>query len=97
MLARRDDTEQTHNSPRAIHYNIGNIQKSKGLSNRTAEKNQIKQHAKHPNNRANKLRKTIRSWKQKKTNPRIRIYNNNECAVSQHKQKESKRGREHQT
>ena len=39
MLARRDSTEQTHNSPRAIHYNTNNIQKCARLSKRSAEKN----------------------------------------------------------
>ena len=42
MPARRDDTEQTHNAQRAIHYDTDNIQKSKGLSNHVAATNQIK-------------------------------------------------------
>ena len=40
MLARRGHTEQTHNSPRANHCNIGNIHKCKRLSTRVAEKHQ---------------------------------------------------------
>ena len=57
MQTRRDNTDQIHNMQRAMHYNIGNIQRYEGLSNRTAEKNQIKQHTAQPNNRANKLKK----------------------------------------
>ena len=38
MLARRDNAEQIHNSPRASHRNIGNIHKRNWMSNRVAEK-----------------------------------------------------------
>ena len=56
MLARRDSTEQTHDSTRAIHYNTVNIQKCAWLSERSAEQNQYahattrRATAKHHNN-----------------------------------------------
>ena len=40
-LARRDRTEQTHNTQREIHCNIDTIQKSERLSNHTSKKTQI--------------------------------------------------------